>query len=237
MIAKVVKDNRSYISNVFAIFNQGMNITVITFDDREERYEYLKMYEDGRRKVFILNCNEDLFEEKERIKLNLFSSLKLVKGYPWLIENDDIVRRIIKNQPIDEKYIECAKIANDNILIREWELVENENDVKNLFYAGYNFHDSYISELSYTHEEKRSLKIVFSNCFNATISLMFEGDIKINFTDVNAFDYLIYNASIIFKDEYIYFITNNDIKSVDEINIDDNYFRAKTLKWKIETTY
>lgn len=237
MIAKVVKDNRSYISNVFAIFNQGMNITVITFDDREEKYEYLKMYEDKKRKVFILNCNEEYFEEKERIKLNLFSSLKPVKGYLWLIENDDTIRKIIKNQPIDEKYIECAKIANGTILIREWELVENENDVKNLFYAGYNFHDSYISNLIYTHSEERNLKIVLSNCFNATITLMLEGDIKINFTDVNTFDYIIYNASIIFKDEYIYFITNNDIKTVDEINIDDNYFRAKTIKWKIETTY
>lgn len=235
MIVKVVKGLESYYSSVFAISNQGFHTSVITFDNKNNKFEHLKMYEDGRRKVFILNCDEDEFVEKERIKLNLFTSLKSIKGYDWLLEKDDVIKKILKNQPIDEEYIQKAQNTNSEIVINEWENVNSKDDINNLLSASCNFHDSYLSEMVYTHNKDRKLKLTFSNCSNAVVTLLLEGDIKINFESFETYDYIIYNVSMILNNDQIYFVLNNDVKSVDDINSNDNYFKAKVLKWKIET--
>lgn len=73
MIAKVVTNGREYYSYVFAKFNPGFYETVIVFDDENEKFELLNVYDTKpslKRKIFIIDTDMDGMVEKPEIKLS-----------------------------------------------------------------------------------------------------------------------------------------------------------------------
>lgn len=231
MIAKIKsKDNFIYNSYIFAIFDKGWDEKVIIFNNKSKKFEIANIYDNNiylKRKVFIIDNDRSKF-----VKLNL-NSIDDCFGYEWI--DLEFINQVLENKPVDSAKVEIANKMNQLIDQSEWHNVIDKQDAKNLLFCAWNFHDSYIEKIEYQNKINdiaNALKVVFDNCWGCKITLIFENDLKLSFDCNNHDDYTIYGASILFDNDYIYWI-NNQIEKVEEIT-DEIYFRAKNLKWKIE---
>ncbi len=101
MIAKVVAKEREYYSNVFAKFNPGFYETLIVFDNENEQFELLKVYDTSpslKRKIFVIDTDMDGMVEKPEIRLSLTTTFKDCFGYGWMIDNVELIKNIKNNK-------------------------------------------------------------------------------------------------------------------------------------------
>ncbi len=238
MIAKIVTSEKEYYSNVFAKFNQGFNETVIVFNNENEQFELIKVYDGSRsfkRKVFIIDTDMDGMVEKSIIKLSLINGFKNCFGYDWIINNVKLIKKIKANKKVDIKYIELAKKTNEKMEINEWKYVKNEKDAKDLLSAVSRFHDAIINNISYevkeVYKDPKVVQVLFTGCWDCDILLEFQSDVLIHFSIDENNSYEIMDSNILFDDGYIYWV-DDDIENIKEINDNYTYFRGRFLKWK-----
>lgn len=241
MIAKVVTKDREYYSNVFAKFNPGFLETVIVFDNENEQFELLKVYDtipSLKRKVFIIDTDMNDMVEKSEIKLSLITTFKDCFGYGWLIDNVKLIKDIISKKEVDTKYIELAKKINEKIEVSEWKYVKNEKDAKDLLVAAWGFHDAILDNISYKvkkfYDDPSAVQLLFTGCWECDILLEFQIDVLIHFNFDDDSSYEIMASNILFDDGYIYWV-DDDIENIKEINDSYTYFRGRLLKWKMIT--
>jgi hypothetical protein len=164
MIAKIIeKDRREYYSTVFALCGNGWNTVAVVFDEEQDKFSFIKMYHftrDITRSVFIVDCDESDFEKEQNIKINLFKTLKNVRGYDWLVNDRKLFLNIINNKEVDECYKDKAKALNAKIEQNEWTFVRNEKDVENLMSVAWGFHDGIIEKITYNNDD--CIEVVFS---------------------------------------------------------------------------
>ena len=240
MLAKVItEDNRGYYSTVFGSFGDGWYRFLITYDDAKDCFDAVYMYRTEphiTRKVFILDCDESEWKTSDAVYLEGGLSDKDAKGYPWLLDNPELVSKIFHGEAVDASYKAIAKEMNAALRIGEWKYVETEADAENLMSAAWGFHDGIIQGISYktdTYDTSRA-EVVFGGCWNCTVTLVFEGDIVAHYARLERSDIYIFDATLLFENGYVYWV-NCDAKAVDEISENCIYFRGRSLKWKIET--
>ncbi len=241
MIAKVVTKEREYYSYVFAKFNPGFYETVIVFDNENEQFELLKVYDTNpslKRKIFIIDTDMDDMVAKPEIKLSLITTFKKCFGYGWMIDNVELIKNIKGNKKVDIKYIELAKKMNKKIELSEWKYVKNEKDAKDLLHAAWGFHDAILDNISYkvkeVYDDPSVVQVLFTECWECDILLEFQRDVLIHFSinDHNTSE--IMDSNILFDDGYIYWV-DDYIENIKEINDSYTYFRGRSLKWKMIT--
>ena len=211
MIAKVVSKEREYYSYVFAKFNPGFYETVIVFDNENEKFELINVYDTKpslKRKIFIIDTDMEGMIEKSEIKLPLTTTLKNCFGYDWIIENIELIKDIKSENNIDKKYIELAKEINKKIEVSEWKYVKNEKDAKDLLHAAWGFHDAELESISYklkeTYNDPSVVQVLFTGCWECDILLEFKRDVLIHFNIDDNCSYEIFDSNILFNDGYIY---------------------------------
>ncbi|MBQ9715012.1 MAG: hypothetical protein IJV77_01230 [Clostridia bacterium] len=241
MIAKIVANDREYYSYIFAKFDPGFYETVIVFDDENEKFEFLNVYDvkpSLKRKVFVIDADVDGMVEKEAIKLSWVKSFKNCFGFGWILDNIDLITRIKEGKTIDSKFIGLAKKINNRLNISEWNYVKNEKDAQDLLHAAWGFHDAVLDNISYklkeTFDDPSVVQVLFTGCWECDILLEFKRDVLIHFNvdDMNSHE--IFDSTILFDDGYIYWVDDN-IENVKEIQDDYIYFRARSLRWKMIT--
>lgn len=239
MIAKVVSKEREYYSYVFAKFNPGFYETVIVFDDENEKFELLNVYDTKpslKRKIFIIDTDMDGMVEKPEIKISLISTLKNCFGYDWIIENIELIKDIKSKNSIDKKYIELAKEINKKIEVSEWKYVKNEKDAKDLLHAAWGFHDAELDNISYklkeTYNDPSVVQVLFTGCWECDILLEFQRDVLIHFNIDDNCSHEIMDSNILFNDGYVYWV-DDYIEDIKELNDSYIYFRGRSLKWKM----
>ena len=239
MIAKVVSKEREYYSYVFAKFNPGFYETIIVFDNENEKFELLNVYDTKpslKRKIFIIDTDMDGMVEKPEIKLSLISTLKNCFGYEWIIENIELIKDIKSENNIDKKYIELAKEINKKIEVSEWKYVKNEKDAKDLLHAAWGFHDAELDNISYklkeTYNDPSVVQILFTGCWECDILLEFQRDVLIHFNIDDNCSHEIFDSNILFDNGYIYWV-NDYIENVKDLSEEYIYFRGRSLKWKM----
>ena len=241
MIARVQYKGKAYYSYVFAKFNPGFYETVIVFDNENEKFELINVYDTKpslKRKIFIIDTDMEGMIEKSEIKLSLINTLKNCFGYDWIIENIELIKDIKNANNIDKKYIELAKEINKKIEVSEWKYVKNEKDAKDLLHAAWGFHDAELDNISYklkeTYNDPSVVQVLFTGCWECDILLEFKKDVLIhfNFDDNTMPD--IMDSNILFHDGFVYWV-DDCIESVDNITEDFIYFRARSLAWKMIT--
>lgn len=240
MIVKVItEDDREYYSVVFAMFYKGWDSVAITYDDKNACFHNTNLYQKKpslKRKAFILECDESKWKSYEMIKLGINNTIKNVKGYAWLLENTDLLKRIINNKSVDEQYLTLAAEYNARLDLSEWKYVKNKADAENLMSAAFGFHDAVIYNISFAYENylPSKLEIRFGECWESSVTLIFEGDIVSHYVHEERVMPDIYDASVFFEDGYVYW-TDCEASSFSEISEESTYFRGRALKWKMET--
>lgn len=242
MIAKIVeKDKREYYSTVFAVWYDGWNSAVIVFDNEKNRFSYVTMYrytKDLARSVFIIDRNEQDFVKDRVVKINSFKKIKNINGYDWLVENAKVFADIVKGKETNEEYKQKAIQLNESIVLKEWTLVKNEQDVENLMSFAWGFHDGIIEKVV-LNSKLDNLEVVFSGCWGSKITLSFQTDPAVKLAFDNPFVQEIMSANIFFENGFVYWVDNDAISSVQQLeeNKDIQYFRARSLSWKQATEY
>ena len=242
MMAKIVdKDKREYYSTVFAICENGFDTAVIVYDEEKYQFSFVKVYRYTKglvRGVFIIDCDEKDFVKNRNIKISSFKTIKHISGYDWLVENNELFINIFKNQQVDECYKKKAAEMNKGIVINEWTLVKNEQDVENLMEAAWGFHDGIIEKIIF-NDEYDNAEVVFSGCWGSKVSLLFQFDIEIHFVKYSIFSGEIMDSNVFFESGFVYWVDDYSIKSEAELTKakDSNYFKARALSWKQETEY
>lgn len=238
MIAKVIsEDNREYISHIFAKFSKGFDTTVITYDSDHNRFEYINMYDKTpylKRKVFIFDSNNEGMIELKGLRVGFLKSFKSAFGYDWILSNDIIVN-IIKNKDVDKKYSEIAANINSKIEVQEWYYVKNEKDADSLLELAFGFHDALIVDININngsnYDDSSTVEVTFSGCWGCNVTLLFQGDILVHYLLDDECSNEIFDSSILFENEYIYWV-DGSINNVTQLKDYHTYFRAKSLKWK-----
>ena len=241
MIAKILtKDNREYYSYVFAKFNPGFYETVIVFDEENDKFELLNVYEVNPyiiRKVFIIDADTKSWVSKDSIKVSLLSKYKECSGYDWMINDIELIKAIIDGKQVDNSYKVKAKKLNKNIDKSEWHYVKTQKDAEDLLTAAWGFHDAYVKDIKYfdaidTEDGTRKVQVLFGGCWSCEIILEFNTDVLIHFVSEDDATNDFYSSNIIFHDGFIYWV-GDDVKSVQDIADYFTYFKARFLKWKL----
>ena len=242
MIAKIVeKDKREYYSIVFAICHNGWDISVIVFDNQKNKFSFVKMYDftkDLTRSVFIIDANEQDFVRDRVIKISSFKKIKNINGYDWLVDNPKIFLDIVKNKAVSEEYCKKAKQINGGIVLTEWTLVKNKQDVENLMSVAWGFHDSVIEKVVY-NAELENLEVVFSGCWGSKLTLSFQADPAVRLSFDVQFMREIFSSNIFFENGFVYWVDDASVDCVQQLEEDKyiHYFRSRILSWKQTTEY
>lgn len=241
MIAKVIAKEREYYSNVFAKFNLGFKETVIVFDNKNEQFELLNVYDNHlciKRKIFIFDTDISDMIEKTKIRLSLLDTFNNCVGYDWLISNTKLIKNIKNHKKVDDIYLELAKKMNEKLEISEWKYVKNEKDANDLLEAAFWFHDSILDHISYkvqvNYNDPSVVELLFTGCWECDIMLVFESDVLIHFNRNDVDMYEIMDSNILFDDFYVYWV-DDDLENINQIDDSFTYFRGRSLKWKMIT--
>ncbi|MBQ8749799.1 MAG: hypothetical protein IJZ29_04965 [Clostridia bacterium] len=219
MKAKLKSNNNLLDIEVFAIMDGDKNATIFIYDCEENKIkkELCFKYENNhiRRCVYFLeeNCENWIIKDDK------------IQGYDWFIEC------ICKEEKDYSSIISRCKEMQNSIKIPKWNTIESQDDITNLMLCSMRFHDSYVISMV-GNKDLLELKMYIND--DCCITLVLQGDVQTNLYEDFGDCGEIYEASIHFENDKIYWI-NQPYKSINEIMADDYYFSAKKVKWCIES--
>ena len=241
MIAKVVKNGREYYSHIFASFNPGWYECVIVFDNENNKFELLDIYDRRpslKRRVFVIDTDKTDMVKKKELNISIGTTYKDCLGYSWILENRDLIKAIKNGKDVDEYYIKLAEEINRNIDTSEWKYVNNQKDAENLMSAAWGFHDAVIKSIHYKINEQYDapscVEVLFTGCWECDIILKFKYDILVHFKVDDNIILDILDSSILFHNGFIYWV-DDYIQNVERITEQCTYFRARSLAWRMIT--
>ena len=236
MYVRIKLEDKVYYSYVFLEFNYDYMPHVVVYDPYLDNFAIvsnLSMKSYGVRQVGYMNENEKDFIYKQTLTINK-GEIHKCKGYPWLINNVDLINEIVKGNKIDEEYVKLAKEMNATIDPDAWNNVETEEDASEFMYQVGAFHDTYLigmeAEASYLYcDEPAKFRLKFHSPGAFDILVEFIDAINVNYhlTSCNR----IYLSSIVFKDDLIYWVDGDEDLGPNDIN-GYNYIYGKKLRWK-----
>lgn len=240
MIAKIKYDDVEYFSYIYFLCIYEYKTKVIVFNSTNSKFELLEPFTNkynNEKIVYLYDYNEDDFVKKDKISLSNYDVTDCI-GYDWLINNEELIRKIELNQEIDNKYIEIAEELNESINVYNWHDVNTKEDASLLLDMTGSFHDSYIRDIKgvfgrpFEPEFETKFQISFELYgTDYDIMLEFQGGANINYALSSNLNY-IYLASIVFHNDLIYWLDGGD--ELLPIDIPDNpYICSKKLRWKL----
>ena len=235
MIAKILQKDDVYYSYVFAAFDNRSDSKVLVFHNASAEFRMVNIYQTSlslTRVAFIIDPDLSDYIKIQNMRPEWFDSAYDVAGYDWILNDSELLKNMMQNRKIPPEIIERARQLNAQLEISEWNDVKDPEDAEKLQSAALGFHDAVIDRLEYTLHPSR-LTVHFTECWNAEFDLIFEGDIAIQNT-VDELYPVILDSSILFEKGFIYWV-DEDIESTDEITAEDQYFRARSLKWRMKT--
>ena len=240
MIVKVNFGEKAYFSHVFLMGITNYRDRFIVFNDALEKFELVcitKELDLSKRCIYTFDYTYEGFIEKDLIELDS-TVLTKCKGYPWLINNVELIKAIDEGKDVSNEYIELAKEIHKNMNPYKWHNVKTQKDLEELEYISGCFHDCYL----------RSYKGVFNNPTklnrNANLQLDFDiyqnaYDIRIEFRkdvlvnmELNTLSDRFFATSFLLHDGRFYWLEGGE----DLRPIDIEYFShisSRELRWKI----
>ena len=236
MYVRVKYQNKKYYSYVFAHFEYDYMPYCVVFNNEENKFEIvsnLSKKSGGVRQIGYMNESEEGFIKKREMNINL-GVIRKCFGYPWLINNEELLRSIEEGLNIDEEYLKLAKEMNESIDKDAWNNVENEIDAEFFMEHVGAFHDSYLVGIEgffndLDLETPGSLKLRFTTGGEFDVLVEFIGSVKVKylFTTCNR----IYLSSVIFFNNSVYWVDGND--ELTSVDIEDyDYISSEKLRWK-----
>jgi hypothetical protein len=164
-------------------------------------------------------------------------------GYPWILENKDVMIELLKGKSIPYKNsIFENKVKTFDIA--GWNYIETQEDAESFMEQTSGFHDSVLKELSYISgayvnsnrsmhpiDNIRKINITIVSQICQQIEMVFEGVTALNLRpagDNKTSD--IFGASVFVKDESVFFCDD----SIDQIDLsyEGTWIIAYGLRWR-----
>lgn len=237
MIAKILQKDDVYYSYVFAEICNGFYSQALVFHSESDQFRLVDMYQHTPslvRTVFIIDPDRSDFITVKKLKLKSFHAKYGASGYDWILNDTELMENMVSNREIPPEITERAKQLNAQLEISEWNYVKDQKDAEKLLSAAWGFHDAVIERMEYTLQPNQ-LTVHFTGCWAAELDLIFEEDVAIHHADDTTVFPDIYEASILFEDGYVYWV-DAEVEAFRDISLDeDQYFRARSLKWRMIT--
>ena len=240
MIVKVNFGEKAFFSHVFLMGVTNYRDMFVVFNDDKEKFELVcstKELDLSYRCIYTFDYTYENFIKKDVMELG---SIKLSKchGYPWLINNVDLVKAIEQGKDIPNEYVELAKEIHKNMNPYEWHNVKTQKDLEVLEYITGCFHDCYL--ISYKGvfsnptvlDSKMNLQLDFDMYQNAyDIRIEFRKDVKVKM-ELSALSDRIFASSFLLHEGRIYWMEGGeDLRPIDIK--DFPYISSCQLRWKI----
>ena len=202
MYARVQYQNKIYYSYVFAYFDLNYMPQYVVYNSLDEKFEIVALFSKscyGHRQIGLMNESEKDFINVNDIKLIRGIARKCM-GYPWLVNNINLLNDIDEGKLIDDKYSIIALELNETIDPNAWNEIETEEDAIDFMNHVGGFHDWYLVSLSGVSDY---------------IDCNVESKLQLRFTSQAAFDVLVeFEGGIYLK--YGFYTCNRIYQSTDK---------------------
>lgn len=240
MIVKVNFDGKSYFSHVFLKGVTQHRDRFVVFNDKLEKFELVcitKELDLSKRCIYTFDYTYEGFIKKDLIELESTVLTKCI-GYPWLINNVDLIKAIDEGKEVPNEYIEFAKKIHENMNPYRWHNVNTKKDLEELEYMTGCFHDCYLIGYKGTFNNpanlnrNMNLQLDFDMYQNAyDIRIEFRKDVQVNM-DLSTLSDRIFASSFLLHDGRIYWMEGGeDLRPIDIK--DFSYISSRNLRWKI----
>lgn len=163
IIAKVMNNNKIYITPVFAVYLNRMESKVVVFDDSFSELIVIDLYKKYRNAVLFMKYDYSDFSIQE----------DMLKSY-W---NDRDIFKTIKRKKYSTTMLEEAKDNFNYYNYPEFTKIENEYDLEALEMNVGSFHDAYILGIN---EKDDTLEILFDTTWGSWVIFRCKGIIENN---------------------------------------------------------
>lgn len=240
MIVKINFGEKAYFSHVFLKGVTQYRERFVVFNDELEKFELVcttKELDLSRRCIYTFDYTYEGFVEKDLIKLDTTVLTECI-GYPWLINNIDLIKAIDQGKEVPKEYIEFAKKIHKDMNPYRWHHVKTQEDLKELEYITGCFHDCYLKSykgiLNNPTNLNRNfnLKLDFDIYQNAyDIMIEFRKDVQVKM-ELGTLTDRIFASSFILHEGRIYWLEGGEDLSPIDIK-DYPYISSGQLRWKI----
>lgn len=224
MIARIkTKDNVFYDTVVLAKIKDGWDSKIIGFNKDIDRLELINIWNTEKsivRNVFIIDTQKEYWVLNENIE-----------GLEWILNDTNLMSKIKNKEKIDKSILDKCKEMQDNILVKEWNIIETNSDVDDILTASLGFHDSFVEKINILNDN--NLVEVTFDAWSCKIIIRFENDVEIKCEELYGQMGEIFDASIFFEDNFIYWV-DCEIESSKDIKQDFCFFKSRKAYWKIE---
>ena len=240
MIVKVNFGEKAYFSHVFLTAVSHYRDMFVVFNDESEKFELVcstKDFDLSRRCIYTFDYTYENFIKKDKIKLE---SLELNKclGYPWLIDNVELIEAIHQGKDIPNEYVELAKEIHKNMDPYRWHNVESQKDLEELEYITGCFHDCYLASFKGVFSNptvlntQMHLQLDFDMYQNAyDIRIEFRKDVQVKM-DLSSLSDRIFASSFLLHEGRFYWLEGGeDLRPIDISYF--SYISSRNLRWKI----
>ncbi len=240
MIVRVKFDEKAYFSHVFMMGVTHYRDRYVIFNDEKEKFELVcstKEFDLNRRCIYTFDYTYEDFIKKDLIELDTTTMTKCI-GYPWLINNVDLIKAIDRGEDVPQEYIDLAKEIHKNMDPYRWHHVKTQEDLDELIYISGCFHDCYMKSFKGTFNnptvlnKEMKLQLDFDLYQNAyDIRLEFSDDVKLNM-NLTWFDDRIFATSFLLHEGRIYWLEGGeDLRPIDIK--DFKHLSSNKLRWKL----
>ena len=209
-----------------------ININVITPDGRGE---------------WVFKKGSDLIPLRQELGIESDALRFSYSGFSWLLEDTALLSVLIKGQAVDIREtghgdkIVCS-------LHEGWRYVDSSKDVEELMSATGGFHDSCLKCLDYVSGAKvlennsmvpiddiRRVTMIYDSQWCKPIEMVFEGVLALNLRPAeDNYVSIVFGASVILKDETVYFYDEYDEKKLTEPeSYPGTWIKAFSLRWRL----
>ena len=240
MIVKINFGNKSYFSHVFLIGITQYRERFIVFNDELERFELVcstKELDLSERCIYTFDYTYEGFIKKDLIELDSTVLTKCI-GYPWLINNVDLIKAIDNKEEIPKEYIEMAKEIHKNMNPYRWHNVETQKDLEELEYITGCFHDCYLkcykgvfsNPTKLNHNMNLQLDFdIYQNAYD--IRIEFRNDVKVKMELSFLSDRIFASSFLLHEGRFYWLEGGEDLRPIDIK--DFPYVSSSKLRWKI----
>ncbi len=191
-------------------------------------------------------------EKKKLIKwLNMKPNTKYIIPQILIVNSDQENWKIDENgegcvdfltRELLDSFLDCERQPDDilekcrsidkNYVYEEIQEIKTKKDIENLDWASGGFHDARIAKEELLQDG--TLYLRFDGTWGCEIEVWLWGDLEYSTSsrDPQYYDPYWYGSTIILNDGFIYFVDEDDM-TVDKINENYCYFKAKNMKYRI----
>lgn len=227
-----------YISEVFGYYNGRREDSAYARDGNDIFSKYYIVLDQEKKKL----VRHYQYDVKMRPEISPQILLLNNSTEGWILNEDGTggvdflvnqrIERMFNVEFVPSELIdECIKIDAANHY-DEFMIVRNRKNADNLLLVAGSFHDAMITEL-FTQEDG-ALYVKFNGTWGCSIEMWFIGNVEYCVTSRSSDndDPFWFTSSIVFADEYIYFIDEEDV-GVEELGDKYCWFKARHLKYHI----